>query len=214
MMALRIPTRLNLLGRLGDHIDERSFSSLDRYQDAATLDGGLGALHFGVMIALFVLFIILAHRIVTNARAWKLLTPVTQSMAIGSWFIPLYCLKGPYDAIAGTNQLLSRKMTGGSPEGNGKTQLLFWWWFLFCAAQVIGDWLARLIAAGAGASAASTSDFTSTSSLDFEDTLLDGIRSAMTMQLIGQLLLIAAAIVGWFAVRHIAERQAECMKTE
>jgi hypothetical protein len=172
----------------------------------------VGLLDGVVTLALFVLFIILAYGMVSNARAWRLTTRVSPGMAIGSWFIPVYCLKGPYDAIAGTNEVLQHKAHGRAPQDTGKSGLLrWWWWLLFCASQVIGSWLAALIAIGGGASAFANAELSSDYRLENQDDFLDAIRLSLTMQLTGQVLLVAAAIVGWFAVRHLAERHAECV---
>ncbi|GEM_PF-5183989 len=196
VMTIRIPTRLNAWSKLGAFIDRGSFSNESAFVDAIAIDYALSVPHFGIMVALFVLFIILGHRMTTNAIAWRARPQVTPGMAIGSWFIPVYCVVGPYNAIAGAHRL-----AGNRDSTNTGHSIILWWWLLFVAAQVIGDWLARVAAVSANTN--------TVGGVNAQSEALDSLRGAIAAQFVGQLLLIASAIVGFFAVKTIAARQQE-----
>ena len=199
IMLIRIPTRLNALSKLTDFIDRPSSGRFDDAVDAFAIDGSLAFVHFGVMLALFVLFIIFGHRLVTNALAWRKRPIVSPGMAIGGWFIPVYCLKAPYDTIAGSHKAVADDPNSPMPEDTTGNRLILAWWLLFAAAQVIGDWFARLVGnSGQRVSLEAGSAF-------------DCVRTSIQMQLLGQILLIASAVVGFFAVKTIAIRQQERM---
>ncbi|KOG53474.1 hypothetical protein ADK76_27730 [Streptomyces griseoflavus] len=172
----------SLLGNLATATAQEAKRADALYELAGVLQGG-------ILIATAVVFIIWFHRSRVNAEHYtRDVCTLGRGWAIGSWFVPIGNLWLPYRVAKETWQASAQSAPDGSWRTVSMAPVRAWWtlWVVSLAVSRIGAVLYHK---------------------HTKDHLLDGLRQALSVIALSELLDIAAAVLAILFVRKLTRMQ-------
>jgi Domain of unknown function (DUF4328)/Protein of unknown function (DUF2510) len=193
---------------LDDAADDGGFGSLNDAVDATNRYFSAFSFLFLAIIPIGVLFIIWMWRLAKNNEVLGRASPTfAPGWAIGGWFIPFASLVIPAMMMQQLWKGADAQVPRGDPGWKrGDSNPLIWlWWLAYVGAQILA-----LVGTSRIGETSSAND-----QLTVQELLVDPdqVRSGLMLVVIGQILLVAAALAGVGVINQLTQRQEEAAAT-
>lgn len=206
LALIGIGTRIQLLATLDDIRLDDPIRALDDIDDAYTIAEGAQAIAMLVALAILVLLIIWTWRVRANVDTWGASNArLPTGMAIGAWFIPVFWYLGPYWSMSDAYKAADPQLVPGTDlRTRPRCRTALAWWIVWSLGNAV-LWLGEVATIDAAGTFGPDE-----SAVAFELAVnADSARAATAFTMGGEILMVAAAVLGLVAIRRMGTRHQE-----